>query len=76
MEIAPHTRTLVSTSISLRIPPGTYGRIVPRLGLSLKHSIDIGAGGIDRDYRGDIKVLLINNSDDKYIVKQGDRIAQ
>src|SRR5436853_7231914 len=57
-------------------PSGTYTRIAPRSGLAAKHSIDIGAGIIDQDYRGEIKVILINHSKYPYQVRPGDRIAQ
>ena len=62
--------------IAIQVPPGTYGRIAPRSGLSVTNCIDIGAGVIDKDYRGQIKILLINHSDTEFLVQQGDRIAQ
>ena len=55
-------RIVVHTGIAIATPAGSYARIAPRSGLAAKHSIDIGAGVIDQDYRGEIKVLLINNS--------------
>ena len=64
------------TDIAIQVPPGTYGRIAPRSGLSVKNCIDIGAGVIDKDCRGQIKILLINYSDIEFLVQQGDRIAQ
>ena len=57
--LEPHTRGLVSTGISVRFPLGTYRRIAPHSGLSLKHSIVIGVGVIDRDYRRDIKTASV-----------------
>ena len=60
----------------MAIPEGNYGRIAPRSGLAAKHSIDVGAGVIDSDYRGEVKVLLFNLSDTDFEVKPGDRIAQ
>ncbi|VAX31179.1 Deoxyuridine 5'-triphosphate nucleotidohydrolase [hydrothermal vent metagenome] len=48
----------------------------PRSGLAVKHSLDCGAGVIDSGYRGEIKVLLFNHSDQDYAIKQGDRVAQ
>ena len=69
-------RKIINTSIAIATPAGTYARIAPRSGLAAKHSIDIGAGVIDQGYRGEIKVLLINNSRHPYPVKPGDRIAQ
>ena len=70
------TRQAISTEIAILVPSGTYGRIAPRSGLALKHSIDIGAGVGDEDYRGPIKVILINHGKDDFKVKVGDRIAQ
>ena len=67
---------LVSTGIAISTPTGSYAQIAPRSGLAAKYSIDIGAGVIDQDYRGEIKVLQINNSKYPYPVKPGDRIAQ
>jgi len=52
------------------------GRVAPRSGLASKHSIDTGAGVIDADYRGEVKVLLFNFSEVDFAVKQGERIAQ
>lgn len=70
-------RKLVKTNISMEITPGYYGRIAPRSGLAYKNGIDVLAGVIDSDYRGDIGVILYNT--DKNIdfeIKKGDRIAQ
>lgn len=57
-------------------PEGTYGRIAPRSGLASKHFIDTGAGVIDADYRGEVKVLLFNHAEVDFQVKPGDRVAQ
>ena len=75
--IYPQERTLVKTGIVLEIPEGFYGRIAPRSGLALKNGIDVMAGVIDSDYRGEIGVILYNT--DKTVpfhIKIGDRIAQ
>lgn len=69
-------KVLVDTDIAIAVPIGTYGRIAPRSGLALKASIDVGAGVIDADYRGQVKVLLFNHGDDDFEIKYGDRIAQ
>lgn len=69
-------KALVPTDLSVAIPHGTYARIAPRSGLALKHSIDVGAGVIDADYRGPVGVILFNHSDADFAVKPGDRIAQ
>lgn len=52
------------------------GRVAPRSGLAAKHSIDTGAGVIDADYRGEVKVILFNFSETDFAIKEGDRIAQ
>lgn len=70
------SRGIVSTSISIAVPAGTYGRIAPRSGLAAKHGIDTGAGVIDADYRGEVKVLLFNLGDEDFEIKEGDRVAQ
>ena len=73
--IKPGTRALVDTGIQIKLPSGTYGRIAPRSGMSVK-GIDVSAGVIDRDYRGEVKVLLHNHGSTALEVKPGDRIAQ
>lgn len=71
------TRKLVKTNISMEITPGYYGRIAPRSGLAYKSGIDVLAGVIDSDYRGDIGVILYNTDKNiDFTVKKGDRIAQ
>ncbi|PLN78393.1 deoxyuridine 5'-triphosphate nucleotidohydrolase [Aspergillus taichungensis] len=69
-------KALVDTGIAIAVPAGTYGRIAPRSGLASKHFIDTGAGVIDADYRGEVKVLLFNFSEVDFTVQEGDRIAQ
>ena len=54
-------RALVSTGIALSIPDGLYGRVAPRSGLAVKHCINVGAGVIDPDYTGEVKVVLFNH---------------
>lgn len=54
---------IVSAGISIAIPAETYGRIAPRSGLAAKHGIDVGAGVVDCDYRGEVKVVLFNHND-------------
>lgn len=75
--IKPNERRLIKTGISLEIPSGYYGRIAPRSGLAFKNGIDVMAGVIDSDYRGEIGVILYNS--DKicdFIFGVGDKIAQ
>lgn len=67
---------LVATDISVIVPEGTYGRVAPRSGLTVKHGISTGAGVIDADYRGEVKVALFNHSKKDFEIKKGDRIAQ
>ena len=70
-------RKLVKTNISISIPEGYYGRIAPRSGLAYKNGIDVLAGVIDSDYRGDIGVILFNTDHNlDFEVNVGDRIAQ
>lgn len=74
--LKPLERQLVSTQIAIQIPSGCYGRIAPRSGLAMKQGIDIMAGVIDPDYTGEIKVLVVNLSDESQLLEQGSRIAQ
>ena len=62
--------------IQIKVPRGTYGRVAPRSGLAWKNHIDIGAGVVDEDYRGNVGVVMFNHSDSEFIVKAGDRVAQ
>lgn len=65
----------VGTGVFIEIPAGHYGRVAPRSGLSVKHGVMVGAGVIDSDYRGEIKVALATLNG-VYEFKKGDRIAQ
>ena len=58
------------------MPVGTYGRIAPRSGLAVKNGISTGAGVVDRDYTGEVKVVLFNHGENDFEVKVGDRVAQ
>ena len=69
-------KALIGTGLAFAIPTGNYGRIAPRSGLAAKNSIHVGAGVIDSDYRGEVKVLLFNHSDVEFAINEGDRIAQ
>ena len=73
--VVPKQIKLIDTGISIRVPEGTYGRIAPRSSVS-KRGILINAGVIDRDYRGPVKVMVHNISNNSYIIKKNDRIAQ
>lgn len=72
----PGERKLVSTGLAVEIPAGFYGRVAPRSGLAVKHGIDTLAGVIDADYRGELKVLLINLGLEAVSFGAGERIAQ
>ncbi|XAR64434.1 dUTP diphosphatase [Bertholletia excelsa] len=76
VKVPARGKALVPTDLSIAVPEGTYARIAPRSGLAWKHSIDVGAGVIDADYRGPVGVILFNYSDADFEVKVGDRIAQ
>lgn len=67
---------LVGTDISVAVPIGTYGRVAPRSGLAVKNGISTGAGVIDADYRGEVKVVLFNHAQKDFTIQKGDRIAQ
>ncbi|CAI5479582.1 unnamed protein product [Closterium sp. Yama58-4] len=69
-------QALVKTDLAIAIPLGTYARVAPRSGLALKHSINVGGGVVDYDYRGNVGVILFNHSDKDFPVKVGDRVAQ
>ncbi|XP_061036326.1 deoxyuridine 5'-triphosphate nucleotidohydrolase, mitochondrial isoform X5 [Eubalaena glacialis] len=74
--VPPMEKALVKTDIQIALPSGCYGRVAPRSGLAAKHFIDVGAGVIDEDYRGNVGVVLFNFGKEKFEVKKGDRIAQ
>lgn len=73
--IQPRCRMLIPTGIKIKLPKNTYGNIKSRSGLAVK-GIDVAAGTIDEDYRGELFVLLVNNSDKEFIVDNSTRIAQ
>ena len=64
------------TDLSIACPPGTYGRVAPRSGLTVKNGIHVGAGVIDADYRGPVGVVLFNLGQEDFVIQVGDRIAQ
>lgn len=76
--LGPLERTLVPTGISIELPSGFEAQIRPRSGLAAKHGISIvnSPGTIDADYRGEIKVILVNLSKDSFSINPGERIAQ
>mgnify|MGYP000038051383 CR=1 FL=1 len=70
------TRMIVNTGIAIVIPKNCYGRVAPRSGLAVKHGIQVGAGVVDPDYTGQVKVVLFNQGENDFKVAVGDRIAQ
>jgi dUTP pyrophosphatase len=62
----------------MELPPGFEGQVRPRSGLALRHGVLVpnAPGTIDADYRGELKVILLNTGDEPFVVKRGDRIAQ
>ena len=76
--LKPLQRALIPTGLFMQLPDGYEAQIRPRSGLAYKHGISIvnSPGTIDADYRGEIKVLLVNLSDQEFTVEDGERIAQ
>ena len=76
--VAPGDRVLVPTGFCISIPPGYEGQIRPRSGLALSHGILLpnAPGTIDSDYRGELKIILMNAGEKSYSIRRGDRIAQ
>lgn len=74
----PGKRSLIETGLAVALPPGFELQVRPRSGLAVKHGVTIlnSPGTIDADYRGEIKIALINLSDEAYVINRGDRIAQ
>ncbi len=78
LEIAPGERALVPTGIAIALPTGYEAQVRPRSGLALRHGVTVlnSPGTVDADYRGEIKVLLVNLGDAPFVVERGARIAQ
>jgi dUTP pyrophosphatase len=76
--LAPGARHAVATGLALAIPPGYEIQVRPRSGLALKHGITVPntPGTIDSDYRGELKVILINHGAEAFEILRGDRVAQ
>lgn len=76
--LKPLERKLIGTGLYIALPEGFEAQLRPRSGLAYKHGITVlnSPGTIDADYRGEIKVLLVNNSDSEFTVQDGERIAQ
>lgn len=78
LTLAPGARALVPTGLAMALPPGFEAQIRPRSGLAVKHGITVlnSPGTIDADYRGEVKVILINHGDAPFEIHRGDRVAQ
>ena len=78
LELAPLERKLIGTGLFMELPAGYEAQIRPRSGLAYKHGLTVlnTPGTVDADYRGEIKVLLVNLSKETFIVNDGERIAQ
>lgn len=76
--LQPLERQLISTGLYIALPEGYEAQVRPRSGLALKHGITVlnSPGTIDADYRGEIKVLLVNLSQENFVINDGERIAQ
>jgi dUTP pyrophosphatase len=76
--LAPGARALIPTGFALELPPGCEAQLRPRSGLALKSGVTVlnSPGTIDADYRGEVKVLLVNLGAEPFVVRRGERIAQ
>jgi dUTP pyrophosphatase len=78
LTLKPGQRALVATGIAIALPPSHEAQVRPRSGLAVKHGVTVlnSPGTIDSDYRGEIKVPLINHGSEDFVIARGDRIAQ
>jgi len=78
LTLAPSQYALVPTGLAIALPPGYEAQVRPRSGLAAKHGVTVlnSPGTIDADYRGEIKVILINHGAAPFVIKRGERIAQ
>src|ERR1044071_9092396 len=76
LEIGTKQRVMARTGLAVAIPPGFYGRVAPRSGLAAKNGLDVLAGVIDSDYRGEIVCVLYNTSDETIKLPAGSKICQ
>ncbi len=78
MLLKPGERCLVPTGLAFSIPAGFEIQVRPRSGLAIKHGIALvnSPGTIDADYRGEVRIIMINHGDDEFVIQSGDRIAQ
>jgi len=78
IELRPMERKLIPTGLFMALPPGYEAQVRPRSGLAIKHGITVlnTPGTIDADYRGEVCVILVNLSDEPFVIADGERIAQ
>ena len=74
--VPPYGSTTIFTDLQIKLPEGCYGRVAPRSGISREYNLGVGGGVIDRDYRGNVGVLLFNHGPQPFEVFRGSRIAQ
>ena len=78
LTLRPGSRFAVPTGLAFALPPGFEGQVRPRSGLALKHGVTClnTPGTVDADYRGEVKVILVNHGEEDFVIRRGERIAQ
>lgn len=78
LTLRPGSRFPVPTGLAFALPPGFEGQVRPRSGLAFKHGVTClnAPGTVDADYRGEVKVILINHGEEDFVIRRGERIAQ
>jgi dUTP pyrophosphatase len=78
LTLRPGSRFPVPTGLAFALPPGFEGQVRPRSGLAFKHGVTClnSPGTVDADYRGEVKVILINHGEEDFVIRRGDRIGQ
>ena len=75
-KVTSKSLSIIPTDLAIQIPTGCYGRIAMRSGIAIKHMVSISGGVIDKDYRGNIKIIMINHGNEDFVIQRGDRVAQ
>jgi len=78
VRLQPGQRAMIPTGLCIALPPGTEAQVRPRSGLAAKHGVTVlnSPGTVDADYRGEVRVILINHGDEPFMIERGMRIAQ
>jgi dUTP pyrophosphatase len=78
LTLRPGSRFPVPTGLAFALPPGFEGQVRPRSGLAFKHGVTClnSPGTVDADYRGEVKVILVNHGEEDFVIRRGERIAQ